>query len=440
MTFQEIIFKLKSYWADKECISLEPYDLPMGAATFHPSTFLRALGPEPWKAVYIQPCRRPTDGRYGENPNRLQHYYQMQVVLKPSPDNIQNMFLSSLEKIGIDTKTNDIKFVDDNWESPSLGAAGVGWEVWLNGMEISQFTYFQQVGGIECAPVTGELTYGLERIAMHLQSIDNLYDIKWNKYLTYGEIYMQNEKENSQYNFELVDAKILAKYFDDMEKECIKLTDNNLPIPAYDILLQNSHILNLLDSKQAVSSTERQAYILRLRKLSNLIAKKFLESREELEFPLIKEKIIMETKDLLFEIGVEDLPPKNLNSFLEKIKKNIEANLSKESINFSECKFFYTNLRLIFVLQDVITSVNHEKKLIKGPPLSKCFDEENKLTKTGSGFAKKHNISFDQLKKLEKDGVEYVFYEKPKFSQHTKDLLPSILENSLIGVEEQKKK
>ena len=194
------------------------------------------------------------------------------------------------DSIGIDIKANDIKFVDDNWESPSLGAAGVGWEVWLNGMEISQFTYFQQVGGIECAPVTGELTYGLERIAMHLQSIDNLYDIKWNKYLTYGEIYMQNEKENSQYNFELVDAKILAKYFDDMEKECIKLTDNNLPIPAYDILLQNSHILNLLDSKQAVSSTERQAYILRLRKLSNLIAKKFLESREELEFPLIKEK------------------------------------------------------------------------------------------------------------------------------------------------------
>ena len=200
------------------------------------------------------------------------------------------MFLSSLENIGIDTNTNDIKFVDDNWESPSLGAAGVGWEVWLNGMEISQFTYFQQVGGIECAPVTGELTYGLERIAMHLQSIDNLYDIKWNRYLTYGEIYMQNEKENSQYNFELVDAKILAKYFDDMEKECIKLTDNNLPIPAYDILLQNSHTLNLLDSKQAVSSTERQAYILRLRKLSNLIAKKFLESREELDFPLIKEK------------------------------------------------------------------------------------------------------------------------------------------------------
>tara|TARA_B100000927_G_scaffold170087_1_gene137156 strand:+ start:99 stop:971 length:873 start_codon:yes stop_codon:yes gene_type:complete len=288
MTFQEIIFKLKSYWANKGCISLEPYDIPMGAATFHPSTFLRAIGPEPWRAVYPQPCRRPTDGRYGENPNRLQHYYQLQVILKPSPDDIQNMYLDSLASIGIDKEKNDIKFVDDNWESPSLGAAGVGWEVWLNGMEISQFTYFQQVGGLECKPVTGELTYGLERIAMHLQSIDNLYNIKWNKDITYGEIYMQNEKENSQYNFEFVDSKILSKNFDDLEKECFNLIENDLAIPAYDLLLQNSHTLNLLDSKQAISSTERQAYILRLRKLSNLIAKKFLENREKIDFPLMK--------------------------------------------------------------------------------------------------------------------------------------------------------
>ena len=288
MTFQEIIFKLKSYWANKGCISLEPYDIPMGAATFHPSTFLRAIGPEPWRAVYPQPCRRPTDGRYGENPNRLQHYYQLQVILKPSPDDIQNMYLDSLASIGIDKEKNDIKFVDDNWESPSLGAAGVGWEVWLNGMEISQFTYFQQVGGLECKPVTGELTYGLERIAMHLQSTDNLYNIKWNKDITYGEIYMQNEKENSQYNFEFVDSKILSKNFDDLEKECINLIENDLAIPAYDLLLQNSHTLNLLDSKQAISSTERQAYILRLRKLSNLIAKKFLENREKIDFPLMK--------------------------------------------------------------------------------------------------------------------------------------------------------
>jgi glycyl-tRNA synthetase alpha chain len=288
MTFQEIIFELKSFWANKGCVSLEPYDLPMGAATFHPSTFLRSLGPEPWKAVYVQPCRRPTDGRYGENPNRLQHYYQLQVLLKPSPDDIQDMYIESIENLGIKRKSNDIKFVDDNWESPSLGAAGVGWEVWLNGMEISQFTYFQQVGGIECKPVPGELTYGLERIAMHLQSVDNLYDIKWNNDITYGEIYLQNEEENSQYNFELVDSKVLIKFFDDMEKECINLLENNLPIPAYDLLLQNSHALNLLDSKQAVSSTERQAYILRLRKLSNSIAEKYLESREKINFPLIK--------------------------------------------------------------------------------------------------------------------------------------------------------
>ena len=288
MTFQEIIFKLKSFWANQGCVSLEPYDFPVGAATFHPSTFLRALGPEPWKAVYAQPCRRPTDGRYGENPNRLQHYYQLQVILKPSPNEIQDLYLESLLFLGIERKYNDIKFVDDNWESPSLGAAGVGWEVWLNGMEISQFTYFQQIGGIECKPVTGELTYGLERIAMHLQSIDNLYEIKWNDEITYGEIYLQNEEENSKYNFELVEPKILIKLFNDMEKECENLLNENLPIPAYDILLQNSHILNLLDSSQAVSSTERQAYILRLRKLSFLIAEKYLEKRKKLNFPLKK--------------------------------------------------------------------------------------------------------------------------------------------------------
>ncbi len=288
MTFQDIIFNLKFFWAKQGCISLEPYDFPVGAATFHPSTFLRALGPEKWKAVYAQPCRRPTDGRYGENPNRLQHYYQLQVLLKPSPDNIQDLYFESLAKMGIDRKNNDIKFLDDNWESPSLGASGVGWEVWLNGMEISQFTYFQQVGGIECKPVSGELTYGLERIAMHLQSVDNIYDIKWNEEISYGDIYLQNEEENSKYNFELVEPKILIKLFDDMENECMHLIEKKLPIPAYDILLQNSHSLNLLDSRKAISATERQAYILRLRKLSFLIAQQYLENREKLNFFLKK--------------------------------------------------------------------------------------------------------------------------------------------------------
>ena len=220
----------------------------------------------------------------------MQHYFQLQAVLKPSPDDIQDLYIQSLEYIGVQRKNNDIKFIDDNWESPSLGAAGVGWEVWLNGMEISKFTYFQQVGGFDCKPVTGELTYGLERIAMHLQSIDNLYEIQWNEDISYGEIYLQNEQENSKYNFELVEPKILIKLFDDMEKECVNLLENNLPIPAYDILLQNSHSLNLLDSKQAISSTERQAYILRLRKLSFLIAQKYLENREKINFPLMKHK------------------------------------------------------------------------------------------------------------------------------------------------------
>jgi len=220
--------------------------------------------------------------------NPLQHYYQLQVLLKPSPDEIQDLYIESLENIGVDRKKNDIRFVDDNWESPTLGAAGVGWEVWLNGMEISQFTYFQQVGGIECKPVSGELTYGLERIAMHLQSLDNLYEIKWNEEITYGEIYLQNEEENSKYNFELVEPKILIKLFDDLEKECVGLIEKNLPIPAYDILLQNSHTLNLLDSKQAISATERQAYILRLRKLSFLIAEKYLQNRKKINFPLMK--------------------------------------------------------------------------------------------------------------------------------------------------------
>ena len=287
-SFQDTILNLQKYWGKHGCVILQPYDIEVGAGTFHPATTLRSLGPKPWKAAYVQPSRRPTDGRYGENPNRLQHYYQLQVILKPSPDDIQDLYIESLESLGVVRKKNDIKFLDDNWESPSLGAAGVGWEVLLNGMEISQFTYFQQVGGIECKPVSGELTYGLERIAMHLQSVDNLYHIKWNENITYGEIYLQNEEENSKYNFELVEPKILIKLFEDVEIECNKLLEKDLPIPAYDMLLQNSHNLNLLDSKQAISSTERQAYILRLRKLSFLVAQKYLENREKLNFPLIK--------------------------------------------------------------------------------------------------------------------------------------------------------
>ena len=292
LSFQEIIFELQKYWADQECVVVQPYDIEMGAGTFHPATFLRAIGPEPWRTAYVQASRRPTDGRFGDNPNRLQHYYQFQVILKPSPDNIQDLYLTSLESIGIDTKTHDIRFVEDNWESPPLGAWGLGWEVWLDGMEISQFTYFQQIGGLDCKPITGELTYGLERIAMCLQNCSNLFDLTWaitkdNK-VSYGDIYHQNEVEMSRYNFDLADTDSLFSWFDICEKESVKLIQENLPIPAYEMTMKASHTFNLLDARGAISVTERQNYILRIRTLARSVAKCYFESRKELGFPLVK--------------------------------------------------------------------------------------------------------------------------------------------------------
>lgn len=292
LSFQELIFELQKYWANQECVVVQPYDIEMGAGTFHPATFLRAIGPEPWRTAYVQASRRPTDGRFGDNPNRLQHYYQFQVILKPSPDNIQDLYLTSLESIGIDTKTHDIRFVEDNWESPTLGAWGLGWEVWLDGMEISQFTYFQQIGGLDCKPITGELTYGLERIAMCLQNCSSLFDLTWaitkdNK-VSYGDIYHQNEVEMSRYNFDLADTDSLFSWFDICEKESVKLTQENLPIPAYEMTMKASHTFNLLDARGAISVTERQNYILRIRTLARSVAKCYFESRKELGFPLVK--------------------------------------------------------------------------------------------------------------------------------------------------------
>ncbi len=259
----------------------------MGAGTFHPGTFLRSIGPEPWKAAYAQPCRRPTDGRYGDNPNRLQHYYQFQVVLKPSPDNIQELYLQSLKQLGIDPLEHDIRFVEDNWESPTLGAWGLGWEVWLNGMEVSQFTYFQQVGGINCQPVTGEITYGLERLAMYLQGKDDIYQLDWNDEVSYGDIFHQNEVEQSTYNFEHANTTHLFSEFDASETECNRLIESSLPLPAYEQVLKASHVFNLLDARQVISVTERQQYILRIRTLARLVATTYLESRENMNFPLL---------------------------------------------------------------------------------------------------------------------------------------------------------
>lgn len=292
-TFQGIIFALQQYWAKFGCVIVQPLDMEVGAGTFHPSTFLRAIGPEPWRTAYVQPSRRPTDGRYGENPNRLQHYYQFQVLLKPAPLQIQDLYLDSLRYLGIDPLVHDIRFVEDNWESPTLGAWGLGWEVWLNGMEVTQFTYFQQVGGLDCRPVSGEITYGIERIAMYLQGVESVYDLVWsrstNGAVTYGDVFLQNEVEQSTYNFKIADVATLFAGFDASEAMSKRLVDAVLPLPAYEQVLKASHMFNLLDARGAISATERQRFILRVRALARAVAQAYYEKRESLGFPMLQQ-------------------------------------------------------------------------------------------------------------------------------------------------------
>jgi len=288
MNFQELIFSLQRFWADQGCVIQQPYDIEVGAGTFNPATFLRVLGPEPWKVAYVEPSRRPTDGRYGENPNRLQHYYQYQVIIKPSPIDIQEIYLKSLKSFGIDPISHDIRFVEDDWESPTLGAWGLGWEVWLDGMEITQFTYFQQAGGIELSPIPVEVTYGIERIAMYLQGVDNVYDLEWNRGIKYGDVHHRGEVEFSTYNFEEADVEMLFRLFEMYEKEAKRLIEKGLVFPAYDYCLKTSHTFNLLDARGAISVTERMGYILRVRTLARLCAEGYLKQREEMGFPLLK--------------------------------------------------------------------------------------------------------------------------------------------------------
>jgi glycyl-tRNA synthetase alpha chain len=299
MTFQELIFTLQSYWANQGCIIIQPYDMEVGAGTSHTATFLRAIGPEPWSAAYVQPSRRPKDGRYGENPNRLQHYYQFQVVLKPSPENIVDLYLNSLKELGFDLKKNDVRFVEDNWENPTLGAWGLGWEVWLNGMEITQFTYFQQVGGIGCKPISGEITYGLERLAMYIQGVDSVFDLRWNDNTLYGDVFMQNEKEQSAYNFEHSDTNFLLNAFNTHEKQAEYLVDKKLALPAYEQVLKAAHSFNLLDARGVISVTQRADYIAKIRNISKMVAKSYLDSRAALNFPLADKKIAEETLEQL---------------------------------------------------------------------------------------------------------------------------------------------
>ena len=277
MNFQEIIMKLHKYWAKEGCLIWQPYDLEKGAGTFNPATFLRCLGPNPWKVAYVEPSRRPTDGRYGENPNRLQHYYQFQVILKPAPKNVQQLYLNSLKAIGLDPKEHDIRFVEDDWESPTLGAWGLGWEVWIDGMEATQFTYFQQVGGIELNPISAEITYGLERLAMYSQKKDSVYDLMWTDDVTYGDVHLEDERQWSKYNFEVADTKMLLQHFNDWEAEAKKLVEQNLVLPAYDAVMKCSHLFNLLDARSAISVSERVSYVLRVRTLAKLVAEGYMK-------------------------------------------------------------------------------------------------------------------------------------------------------------------
>jgi glycyl-tRNA synthetase alpha chain len=288
LPFQDVIQTLARFWGERGCVLLQPYDMEVGAGTFHTATFLRAIGPEPWNAAYVQPSRRPKDGRYGDNPNRLQHYYQYQVVLKPSPDDIQDLYLDSLRALGLDPREHDIRFVEDDWESPTLGAWGLGWEVWLDGMEVTQFTYFQEVGSIACRPVLGEITYGLERLAMYLQGVENVYDLVWTPGVTYGDVYHQNEVEQSKYNFELSDPQWLLAEFGEYEREAKRLMDAGLALPGYEMVMKCSHAFNLLDARGAISVTERAAYIGRVRALARQVAQAYLASRETLGFPMLK--------------------------------------------------------------------------------------------------------------------------------------------------------
>ena len=290
MNFQQIIMTLQEYWGEQGCILQQPYDLEKGAGTMNPATFLRAIGPEPWNVAYVEPSRRPTDGRYGENPNRLQHYYQYQVILKPSPDNVIDLYMESLYRLGIDPQQHDIRLVEDNWESPTLGAWGLGWEIWLDGMEITQFTYFQQCGGFDCYPVCAEITYGIERIAMYIQNKDNVYDIEWVEGISYGDVHHQAEIDYSIYNFESADVDTLMQMFNLCEGEAKRIVSLKLPQPAYDYVLKCSHLFNLLDARGAISVTERTAYILRIRDLARMVAKEYMEQRQKLGFPLIKDE------------------------------------------------------------------------------------------------------------------------------------------------------
>lgn len=404
--FQEIIRRLSAFWEEQDCIIHQGYDLEVGAGTMNPATFLRCLGPEPYRAAYVEPSRRPGDGRYGENPNRLQHYFQYQVIVKPSPINLQELYLDSLRAIGFDLKKHDVRFVHDDWENPTIGAWGLGWEVWIDGMEITQYTYFQSVGGIPVKPVTGELTYGLERLAMYLQNVDNVFDLQWNEHLTYRDIYHRNEVECSRYNFEEATTEMWFRHFNDFESEAKRLIKKKLPIPAYDFVIKSSHAFNILDARGAISVTERTGYIARMRDLAKMIAECYIDSRREAGFPLmhtfpeiahstaplpeISERLLKakpsETSDFLLEIGSEELPATFIPIGTRNLEGAIKQIFEKEGLSYHKLRVFGTPRRLTLLAEGLAMALPEKMEEKRGPTVDKAYDAAGNVTQIGEGF------------------------------------------------------
>lgn len=474
ITFQEAIHRLSEFWRSHGCIIHQGYDLEVGAGTFNPATFLRALGPEPYRAAYIEPSRRPADGRYGLNPNRLQHYFQYQVILKPSPLRMQELYLESLEALGFNLEEHDIRFVHDDWESPTLGAWGLGWEVWMDGMEVTQYTYFQSVGGQPLHPITGELTYGIERLAMYLQKVNNVYDLKWNENVSYGDIYQRNEFEFSHYNFDHATTEMWFRHFDDYEKEAKKLIDANLPLPAYDFVMKASHAFNMLDARGVISVTERTGYITRIRDLACAVASAYLQSREEQKHPLngkfIKHKEethhlvpperslnkeLLSTNpsaqnDYLLEIGSEELPASFVTIGCHNLEKMLRTLLEKEEIPFETISMYGTPRRLTAYVHKLALAKPGKVEERRGPPVDSAFDAEGNMTAAGIGFMRSINKTPAPLSKLLENskgeisvqsikGKEYLFATISSPSRPTADILMEKLPELILNIDFPKK-
>lgn len=454
MTFQEIILALEKFWADSGCVIQQPCDIEVGAGTFNPATFLRCLGPEPWQVAYVEPVRRPTDGRYAENPFRLGAYYQYQVILKPAPENVLPLYLESLYHLGISPRENDIRFVEDDWESPTLGASGLGWEVWWNGAEVTQFTYFQQMGSIELAPICAEITYGLERIALYLQDVDNFFDIRWNEYLNYGDVHRQSEVEYSTYNFECANVEMLFELFSTYEQETHACLDAGLVLPATDHVLKCSHTFNMLDARGVISVTERVNYIERVRRLAQRIAHAYVKQREEMGHPLMgrfnmgsdtevsdsvaverdrASRARQETTDLLFEIGTEELPASFFGqnpyfpSVLEQLREIATDSLTAHRIPFGAVETFGTPRRITLSIKDVKTLQEHQETEVLGPPKRIAYDENGEPTKAASGFAKTQGVALSELSIVETARGEYVAASKLETGKPTHEMLHMLL-------------